>query len=190
MKIKPLLWIIVFTAAATLASSQTERDLSRYDVLKEPRIAQMPAQKMLVVDIKGDPNVSGQQAFAALYKTFFTIKGARMSAPRARWNAITTTPKNEWTGSCGLPVPEDASLPAASSGARIETWQYGDVAEILHRGSYGEEESTIQKLIKFIGDQEYAIAGPHEEEYLKGPESGSNTAEYRTIIRYPIKKKQ
>lgn len=189
MKITPVIWIVVFTAAATLGLSQGGQNIAQYDVLKEPRITQMSAQKMLVVEVKGDPNVAGQQAFSSLYKIFFSIKGAKMAAPRARWPQNLATPKTEWIGLCALPVPDDASLPAGSSGAKIEVWQYGDVAEILHYGAYGDETPTIQRLMKFIAEKGYAVAGPHEEEYLKGPESGTNTAEYRTIIRYQIKKK-
>jgi hypothetical protein len=44
-------------------------------------------------------------------------------------------------------------------------------------------------LIKFLAGKGYAVAAPQEEEYLKGPESGPNTAEYRTIIRCQAKKK-
>jgi hypothetical protein len=33
------------------------------------------------------------------------------------------------------------------------------------------------------------VAGPHEEEYLKGPGLAASPADYWTIIRYPVKKK-
>jgi effector-binding domain-containing protein len=75
------------------------------------------------------------------------------------------------------------------SGVRIEGWTYGEVAEILHVGAYADEEPTIQKLMKFIAEKGYTIAGPHEEEYLKGPTQVSSPAEYWTIIRYQVKKK-
>jgi hypothetical protein len=164
------------------------QDLSKYDVLKEPRIGQMPSQKMLVVESKGDPNTS--QAFGLLFKVFFSISGVRMAPPRARWLGDLTMPKDQWVGLYALPLPDQvATLPPGSAGAKIDVWQYGDVAEILYVGSYADETPTIQKLMKFITDKGYVIAGPHEEEYLRGPESGPNTAEYRTIIRYQVKKK-
>lgn len=166
------------------------QDLSQYASLKEPQIRQMPDQKMLVVESKGDPNVAGQSAFGLLYKTFFSLPGARMAAPRARWLNFASAPKNEWAGLYALPLADQVTtLPPGSGGARIEVWKYGEVAEILHVGSYGEETPTIERLHKFNKDKGYEIAGPHEEEYLKGPGIAANPAEYWTIIRYQVKKK-
>lgn len=171
------------------ASAVVPQDLSAFDKLKEPAIVQKPAAKMLVVEAKGDPNTAGGQAFGLLFKVFFSIPGVRMAPPRARWITDLKTPKDQWVGYYALPLPDSASLPAGSEGAKIEVWAYGDVAEILHIGAYAAEPPTVEKLMKFVAAQGYAIAGPHEEEYLRGPESGPNTAEYRTIIRYQVKKK-
>jgi hypothetical protein len=190
MKIQASVLLALFVcsigASALMADPQ---DLSSYDKLKDPAISQKPAAKMLVVEAKGDPNVAVGQAFGLLYKVFFTIPGARMAPPRARWIFDLNTPKDQWVGFYALPVPDAATLPPGSAGARIEVWEYGNVAEILYVGAYAEETPTIQRLQKFIADQGYVIAGPHEEEYLRGPESGPDTAGYRTIIRYQVKKK-
>ncbi len=186
MKKKIFAWVIFFCGVSFLSA----QDLSQYASLKEPRIRTIPAQKMLVVESKGDPNVAAKDAFSLLYKVFFGIPGVRMAAPRARWLNLATAPKNEWAGLYALPLPDQVTnLPSGSSGAKIEVWQYGEVAEILHFGGYDKETPTIEKLMKFIKDKGCEVAGPHEEEYLKGPESGPNTAEYQTIIRYQVKKK-
>ncbi|MGA2585738.1 MAG: GyrI-like domain-containing protein [Candidatus Aminicenantales bacterium] len=156
----------------------------------EPQMKTMPAQKMLVVESKGDPNVAAMNAFSILFKTFFSIPGARMAPPRARWQNIATAPKNEWVGLYALPLPEQVTaLPPGSAGAKIDIWQYGEVAEILHVGGYDKEMPVVEKLVKYIKDKGYEIAGPHEEEYLKGPESGPDTSAYQTIIRYQVRKK-
>ena len=71
----------------------------------------------------------------------------------------------------------------------MTTWEYGQVAEILHVGPYSEEEPTIRKLLDFIKNSGYATTGEHEEEYLKGPGTFSmgNPAKYLTIVRYRLK---
>ncbi len=70
-------------------------------------------------------------------------------------------------------------------------WRYGTVAEILHVGSYATETPTIERLHQFIADQGYEIAGPHEEEYLKGPGMwGVKEKDYLTIIRYQVRQRR
>lgn len=163
------------------------------DSLKAPRLAIKPDQKMLVVEAKGDPNTAGQAAFGLLFKTFFSLPGVQMAAPRARWSSRDrgADAKSEWTGYYALPLPASVTgLPAGIQGVKIEVWSYGEVAEILHVGPYAAEGPTIQALHKFIADQGYVIAGLHEEEYLVGPGMGNAPPEsYRTLIRYQVKKK-
>jgi hypothetical protein len=173
-----------------LSLTSIAQDFSKYESLKEPQINKMEKQRMLVVEAKGDPNVAAKDAFSLLFKTYFSLPGAKMVAPRARWMAAEGgASKNEWVGLYALPLPESiTSLPSGVTGVRIEDWEYGEVAEILHIGPYGEEAAAIQKLHKFIQEKGYKIAGPHEEEYLKGPGMAASPADYWTIIRYQVKK--
>ena len=182
--------ILAAMCGVTIAVFLNAQDLTPYASLKEPRITALPALKMLVVESKGDPNTTSGQAFGLLYKTFFSIPGVRMAPPRGRWVFGLDTPKSEWVGFYALPLPEQVTtLPPGASGVKIDVWQYGEVAEILHIGGYDKETPTIEKLMKFIAAKGYVVAGPHEEEYLKGPESGPKTDDYQTIIRYQVKKK-
>lgn len=166
------------------------QDAASFVKLKDPRITRMPHQKMLVVEAKGDPNVVGGAAFSKLFSAFFRIPGARMSPPRARWRDPATTPKSEWIGLYALPLPESVTaLPPDLEGVRIETWEYGEVAEILHIGPYSEEAPTIERLHRYVREQGYEIIGPHEEEYLRAPGMGNiPQEEYQTIIRYAVRK--
>ena len=177
------LWLLAFGTAAA-------QELSICESLKTPRLTTMARQKMIVVEAKGDPNAVGKDAFGLLYKTFFSLKGVRMAAPRARWLNIATDPKNQWVGLYGLPIPDSITqLPEGIQGVRIENWDYGEVAEILHLGPYSEETPTILKLHDFIRESGYESSGPHEEEYLKGPGMAASPSDYRTIIRYTVKKR-
>jgi hypothetical protein len=163
---------------------------------EEPRIVEMPSQKMAVVHTKGDPNDVAAQVMPALYGSVYKLKfdlkkkgiDFKVGALRARWPDAHLVPKNHWTGIWGLPIPDEvAKLPQKVPGidVKIEKWQYGEVAQVLHIGPYTTEGPTIQRLHDFIAKNGFEIAGVHEEEYLTTPKAKVQ----KTIIRYSVKKK-
>jgi len=163
----------------------------------EPQLLEMPAQKMVVVSGKGAPDKVFPELMPALYGSVYTLKfdlkkrglpTFKVSGLRARYPDAHLVPKDEWTHIIGLPIPEDtASLPqkVAAIEVKIETWEYGTVAQILHLGAYDQETAAIERLHHFIEDSGYEIAGMHEEEYLTRPDAKV----VKTLIRYPVKKK-
>ncbi|MDA8101295.1 MAG: hypothetical protein M0042_16870 [Nitrospiraceae bacterium] len=187
---------VVLAAVAAYFFMPKGPDVAAYEFLKDPRIAKMPDQKMLVVTAKGDPNAVGGKAFKLLFSTYFKIPGVPKNAiaPRARWVGDMNV-KSSWTGYYALPVPETTTqLPAidAEPGYTVElaTWAYGDVAEILHKGPYSEERPTIERLHSYVAQQGYKVIGEHEEEYIKGPGmfSAGDPKGYYTIIRLRVAK--
>ncbi len=99
------------------------------------------------------------------------------------WRAV---PRSEWTAAWALPVPDGTTEVPQKDPATpvvIETWEYGAVAQVLHVGTYAEEEPTIEKLHAFIAEQGLEIAGPHEEVYLSRP----GAANQKTIVRYQVR---
>lgn len=174
-------------------------NVTGFEYLKQPRITSKPNQKMLVVEAKGDPNVTGGQAFSLLFQLYYSLpetpKGPKQTIPRARWPEDLTTPKAEWTGVYALPIPESVAKlpehqPQGDLKASLATWEYGEVAEILHRGPYNREEPTMLRLKEFVREQGYVAVGGHEEEYIVGPTQGrkSDPEKYVTIIRYRVRK--
>jgi hypothetical protein len=172
-------------------------DASKFAYLREPRLARIGDQRMLVVEATGDPNVVAGGAFKLLFQTYYKVPGVARgapSAPRARWTLPLDTPRNQWIGRYGLPVP-DAAGPAPDVSASqmhvtIATWPYGDVAEVLHVGPYSTERPDIERLHAFIASRGYRVVGDHEEEYVKGPGiifAGDPNA-YLTIIRLRVEK--
>jgi hypothetical protein len=163
----------------------------------EPKILEMLPQKMAVVTGKGTPDEVFSRLMPALYSSVYTLKfnlkkrgipTFKVCGLRARYPDAHLVPKEEWTHVIGLPVPEDtASLPqkVADVEVKLETWQYGAVAQILHLGAYDQEGPNIERLMKFIEESGYQIAGDHEEEYLTSPDAKVP----KTIIRYVVKKK-
>ena len=163
----------------------------------DPQILEIPAQRMAVVYGKGAPDKVFPEFMPALYGSVYTLrfdlkkKGLptfKVSGLRARYPDAPTVPKDEWTMIIGLPVPENTTSllqKVAGIEVKLETWDYGTVAQILHLGAYDQEEPTIERLHKFIEDSGYEIAGVHEEEYLTSPDAKVP----KTIVRYVVRKK-
>lgn len=194
-KIMKIIYLFIFSLFQYCSSV----DLRSYEFLKEPRIAEKKAMKMLVYELEGDPSKTAGQAYPVLFRSAYRISGARdgmeKEPPRARWPKPLTSPRENWIGIFALPVndsvksiPED--LLKEYNNLRLETWEYGLTAEILHIGAYTKEEPTVGKLHDFIKSKGYKISGVHEEEYLKtrGIIFAGSEDEYYTIIRYPVKK--
>jgi len=164
----------------------------------EPQILEMPSQKMAVVYAKGAPDKIFPEVLPTLYGSVYTLKFDRkkkglpafkVSGLRTRYPDAHLVPKEQWTHIVALPIPDDTtSLPQKAVGTevKIDTWEYGTVAQILHLGPYDQETATVERLHRFIEDRGYEIAGPHEEEYLSRPD----VKVPKTIIRYPVKKKR
>ncbi len=189
--------VAAFLIAVAVYFMTSGPDPGKYESLKEPRITNMPDQRVVEVTAVGDPNVVGSAAFKLLFKVYYKIPEASKGAPpapRARW-AGDPRDKSSWTGYYALPVPPGtASLPPIDSEPGLTvglvTWGYGAVAEILHSGPYDREEPSIHKLRQFVEQQGYEIIGYHEEEYVKGPGMffKGDPEQYRTIIRLRLKK--
>ena len=163
----------------------------------DPQFMEMPDQIMAVVYARGTPDKVFSQALPSLYGSVYTLKFAlkkqglatfKVGGLRARYPDAHLVPIDEWTHVIGLPIPEDTvSLPQKVGNAevKIEAWIYGTIAQILHLGSYDQEETSIERLHQFIIENGYEIIGVHEEEYLTRPDAKVP----KTIIRYRIKKK-
>ena len=172
------------------------KKFEEYEYLSDPQISEKGPQKMMVYEAAGNPNETVGEAFGALISTFFKLKKTHdmdMVAPRARWPIAPDVPMEEWVGIYAIPVAETVvEIPAKAlsehPALKLETWEYGLVAEILHKGSYASEGPTVERLHQFITGSGYEISGLHEEEYLKGPGmfGRGNPNKYYTIIRYPI----
>jgi hypothetical protein len=163
----------------------------------DPEIIEMPAQKMAVVQGKGTPDTVFPEVMPALYGSAYTLKfdlkkrglpTFKVSGLRGRYPDAHLVPKDAWTIIMGLPVPNDTtSLPqkVPAVEVKLETWAYGTVAQILHIGAYDQEGPTIERLHRFVEENGYQIAGPHEEEYLTQPDAKV----VKTLISYVVKKK-
>jgi hypothetical protein len=76
-------------------------------------------------------------------------------------------------------------LPALGK-ARLERFEEGLCAQILHVGPYSAEGPTIERLHAFIAEQGQALRGKHHEIYLGDPRR-TRPERLRTILRQPVR---
>lgn len=158
----------------------------------EPRFVNLRPQRVLTVTAEGDPGEAAGPAYRKLFRTFYARAGIaerrNAGSPLARWAvADLDSPKTVWKGNYALPV-SDAFPAIAKEGMRVETWEYGITAEILHIGSYAEMAADIAALKAFIARNGFAVKGSYEEVYLKGPGKffKGDPSRYQTLIRYGV----
>lgn len=162
-----------------------------------PELTRLPRRRVLTVTTIGKPNQVAQRCIDALFGTAYGTK-ARVYGPKSkmavgtlacRWMNAMKAPVSKWQARWGLEVSAFVTgrkLLQADSKTRVKVadWEYGLVAQILHKGPYSAEWPSIEKLHRFIVEKGYRIVGPHEEEYLTRPD----VKVPKTIIRYRVKK--
>jgi len=191
-----LLVIVVLVVGAAVYFLTRTPDLSAYERFLTPTIIKMPMQKVIVVEATGNPEEISGTAIKLLYSLYYKIDGipkfqSPPPAPRARWPLPANTSK--MIGRFALPVPDNVTAlprfePPDKITVKLDDWEYGEVAQILHVGPYDDEKRTVERLQSYVKDLGYAIAGAHEEEYLRGPTmfGKGNPEKYYTLIRYPV----
>jgi hypothetical protein len=69
---------------------------------------------------------------------------------------------------------------------RLETFEEGLSAQILHVGPYSTEGPTIGRLHEFILEKGYEPHGKHHEVYMSDPKRTIPDA-WKTLIRHPVR---
>ena len=189
-----------------------------YTAKKKPEIIDVPPGRFLTIVGKGDPNGEEyQNALQALYGLSYTLKFKSKAdgrdftvmaleglwwidegvfdlenpAPRGTWNwkSMIRQPDfitEEMVEESKLSVREKRG--STVDKVRLETFNEGLSAQILHRGPYSDEGPTIRKLHDFVTESGYILRDDHHEIYLSDPRR-SKPENIKTIIRHPIEKK-
>lgn len=154
------------------------------------------------------------QAVEALYKLAYTIKftykkGQGVDYPvmalEGLWWAADMTrfsveDKSSWLWTMLIMQPDfvtpddleraadearrKADLPLLDQ-VRLERFDEGLCAQIMHLGPYAAEAPTIQTLHRYIAESGYVLTGRHHEIYLSDPRR-SAPENMKTIIRQPM----
>jgi hypothetical protein len=72
-----------------------------------------------------------------------------------------------------------------AAGLRVETFEEGRAAQLLHVGPYAAEKPSIERLHAAIADAGLEPRGRHHELYLGNPQT-SAPERLRTILRQPV----
>ncbi|OGY24891.1 MAG: hypothetical protein A2134_02480 [Candidatus Woykebacteria bacterium RBG_16_39_9b] len=68
---------------------------------------------------------------------------------------------------------------------RLTTLHEGHSVQMLHIGSYEQEEPTIKQLLEYIKDHNLQVNGHHHEIYISDPRR-TKPEKLKTVIRYPV----
>jgi hypothetical protein len=169
------------------------------------RVLVIPERRYLMIDGRGQPGPDTfPAAMATLYPVAYTLhfalKKHGLDAPVGALELVMWGAAPNWGWRLQLPVPEiagDEDLAAAISDVRVrktperiddlrvELWDEGLVAQILHVGPYAAEQPTIDVLSQAIDQRGLRSRGLHHEIYVSDP---NRTAPERlkTIIRMPV----
>jgi hypothetical protein len=75
--------------------------------------------------------------------------------------------------------------PAVAQRIRIERFEEGRCAQLMHRGPYADEGPNIARLHEFIAAQGLRLRGRHHEIYLSDPRKTA-PEKMRTVLRHPV----
>lgn len=75
--------------------------------------------------------------------------------------------------------------PVLAPNLRVETFEEGHVAQLLHLGPYAEEKASIERLHAAIADAGLELRGRHHELYMGNPVT-SAPERLKTILRQPV----
>ncbi len=182
---------------------------------KEAKVVTGWPLRYLMVNGFGDPNTNPDFAagIEALYTASYTLKFMLKKAPGLDWVVppleglwwiqmadFDPERRDDWRWTLMIAQMEEVSrelLEEAVASAkkkkalplleklRLERFDEGLAAQILHIGPYGAEASTIARLHAFISEQGYHLCGKHHEIYLSDPRRTA-PEKLKTILRQPV----
>lgn len=186
-----------------------------YTAGKEPAIVTVPEITFIAYDGQGDPNTSKEfqdsmgVIFGLAYTIKFMCKGMEkdfvvMPLEGLWWtddmSDFSVANKEIWKWTVMIALPDFIDIGIFNEAkqklfakkklsnidkARLEKYEDGLSAQILHMGPYAEEQPTIEKLHVFIKEQGYRMHKKHREIYFNSPERVI-PEKLKTIIRQPI----
>jgi hypothetical protein len=169
------------------------------------RVLVVPERRYLMIDGVGAPGgVEFAAAMSSLYPVAYTLhfalKKRGLNAPVGALEGLFPTGEpHSWR--LMLPVPAVAGdydvaaaiddvrrrkSPPTIDRLRVELWDEGLVAQILHVGAYDDEARTVDALHAAIEARGLRTRGSHHEIYISDP-NRTAADRLKTVIRQPVK---
>ena len=188
---------------------------TKIDMVREARALYVPPRKAVLVEVPefnflmidghGDPEVATREAITLMYGAAYRVKFALKRGPlgldatvmplEGLWwmpdmAEFSLDRKGDWDWTLMIRVPDEVDedlLEAVEAGPRIrlERWEEGPAAQIMHVGPYSAEGPTIALLHEFIEEHGLERAGKHHEIYLGDPRRAA-PEKLRTVLRQPV----
>lgn len=184
---------------------------------RTPVMVEVPEMLYLMVDGMGDPlSKEYSDAMQALFPVAYTLKfiikkrhGIDYGVPplEGLWwaddMATFADDRNKWKWTSMIMQPEYVTsalfeeaveqvrkkkAPEAIDKVRLEPYEEGACAQVMHIGPYSTEGPVIAGLHEFIERSGFERAGKHHEIYLSDP-CKSAPKKLKTVIRQPIRKR-
>jgi hypothetical protein len=182
--------------------------------VKEAVLVTAPPLRYLMFNGFGDPdtNPEFQAGLEALYTLSYTLKfmlkgqGLDYVVPplESLWWMLMADfdpdRRDEWRWTLMIPQPEQVTkdllaravaaaqkkkaLPALER-IRLEIYDAGQAAQILHVGPYNEVAASMERLHSFIRQKGYHFCGKHHEIYLSDPRR-TPPEKLKTILRQGV----
>lgn len=185
-----------------------------------PEWVRVPMLTFIAVDGRGDPHTSTSyhQAVNALFALAYTLKfalgpnelGYRVSPLEGLWwsaagATFPTGDRGAWRWTMMLRQPDEVTEARLAEAAdevgrtrhlpvleqvRLERYEEGLSAQVLHVGRYSDEGPTIGRLHEFIRAEGLVFdqaRDKHHEIYLRDPRR-TTPEQWQTILRQPARK--
>jgi hypothetical protein len=184
---------------------------------KQPALVEVPEMTFLTLEGQGAPDSPlYQEVVSALYQMSYALKFAVkkqdgidygvMPLEGLWWGSTEKSfwqhDRDAWLWKMMIAQPVNWVTPQRVEAARLqvikkgtplaeqlkmESFNEGLAAQIMHVGPYSSESATVDRLHAFVEEQGYQLVGKHHEIYLGDPRRTA-PEKLKTILRHPVQK--
>jgi len=153
---------------------------------EEIRIETIESQPVMAVTEKGAVEDIGTLMGNALKQVDEYLTNQNEEAVGPPFARYLKVDGNQMTFEAGYPVKE---LLIGTEKVRPGDLPVGEVASVIHEGSYDSLDQTHEILRHWIAGQEKVPAGAPWEVYLTDPNEEEDVSKWQTLVRWPVKAK-